>query len=201
MVDVNEIENIFKTNFFIDGGHHIDPDTGIISVYGSVLIRKRMKEIPVQFDFVDGDFDCSYKGLHTLKGAPRNVGGDFKCNDNLLTNLNHSPVRVSGNFLCDQNWLTSLIGAPQEIKGKFNSSDNPLTTLEGAPRIVEQGFEITYRPHLPLLRLCQYADVAVWQAPESVEEILDKYAGGGRPGALKAAMELIRAGYRENARW
>ena len=31
---------------------------------------------------VDGDFNCSYNNLNSLKGAPKEVRGDFYCNHN-----------------------------------------------------------------------------------------------------------------------
>jgi hypothetical protein len=40
-----------------------------------------------------------------------------------------------------------------------------------------------------------------WECPQVVNEIMTKYEGQGKPGAIKAAAELIRAGYKENARW
>jgi len=36
---------------------------------------------------------------------------------------------------------------------------------------------------------------------EEVAVILNKHVGGGKAGALKCALELIKAGYKENARW
>jgi len=38
-------------------------------------------------------------------------------------------------------------------------------------------------------------------APKQVSTIMNNHAGQGKPGAIKAAVELIRAGYKENARW
>jgi hypothetical protein len=40
-----------------------------------------------------------------------------------------------------------------------------------------------------------------YDAPQPVSDIIHKYLGQGKAGALKAAAELIKAGYKDNARW
>lgn len=146
------------------------------------------------------DYTCSNNHLRSLKGAPEKILGQFVCNTNLLTDLTYSPVHVA-HFYCRSNSLNSLRGAPQEVLGDFQCHFNPLTSLEGAPQKVLRQFIIDYDENLPMLRLLMYADVIVHGAPLAVEEIMHKYEGTGRPGALKAALELIRAGHAENARW
>jgi hypothetical protein len=36
---------------------------------------------------------------------------------------------------------------------------------------------------------------------EPVNSIMNKYLGQGKPGAIKCAAELIKAGFKDNARW
>ena len=63
---------------------------------------------------VEGDFDCSGRGIKSLMGIRfGSVGGNFYCHQNQLTSLKGAPREVGGNFYCDRNQLTSLKGAPR----------------------------------------------------------------------------------------
>ena len=79
-------------------------EDGTVDVNGDVdLEGKKLKEIPVQFGFVDGSFYCGINQLTSLRGSPEKVGGGFYCNDNQLTSLEGSPETVSGSFYCSNN--------------------------------------------------------------------------------------------------
>jgi hypothetical protein len=74
---------------------------------------------------------------------------------------------------------------------------------EGCKQVI-----LPYNRNAPILRLLVYPEVHfVWGGGvtlgrhDVVNEIMAKYAGQGKSGAIKAAAELIRAGYKENARW
>ena len=91
---------------------------------------------------VEGDFDCSDKGLKDFKGVKfGKVSGSFICDNNKLTSLEGAPQKVRGNFNCWNNSLTSLKGSPQEVGWSFNCEDNKLTSLEGAPQKVGGYFD------------------------------------------------------------
>jgi hypothetical protein len=62
-------------------------------------------------------------------------------------------------------------------------------------------FWLDYSPDLPLLRLLNYAQFSIQNAPTKLAQIMKKYRGQSKAGAIKCAAELIRAGYKENARW
>jgi hypothetical protein len=80
-----------------------------VDVNGSVYISNTsLKEIPIQFNIVNGVFDCSHNELTSLKGCPKEVNGSFYCYNNKLTSLESGPTEVRGNFDCDNNELTSL---------------------------------------------------------------------------------------------
>jgi hypothetical protein len=173
--------------------------------------------------WVGGMFYCNYNQLTSLEGAPDHVGGDFVCEYNQLTNLAHVPGHVGGGFFCQYNLLTSLVGSPQKVTGGFSCNhnqlqylkggpaqvegdyeceDNPLVSLEGAPVQLKNGtFVVTYGRDLPLLRVLQYESREINKAPKKLMPILDEQVGHGKAVALRAAGELIRAGYKENARW
>jgi hypothetical protein len=85
----------------------INPD-GSIDVAGDVnLWDKRLTELPLTFNKVNGYFTCSYNKLTSLKGCPRWVGGWFSCQYNQLTSLEFSPDYVGSNFWCHNNNLTN----------------------------------------------------------------------------------------------
>jgi hypothetical protein len=173
---------------------------------------------------IGGGFSCSGNQLTTLEGAPNSVGRGFYCNDNQLTTLHGAPKSVGDNFYCSCNQLTTLEGAPRSIGGGFSCSDNQLitlqgapssvgggfncynnklTTLEGAPISVGGGFHCSYNNNMPLLRLLLIKDVkkiSLQPKNDIVKNILNKYLGQGRGGALQCAAELTKAGYKGNAR-
>ena len=225
MVNVEEIKVLLKKYFTTLGDVTIQPD-GVVDVTGQIILRKRVKQLPVQFGHVSGDFLCPNKSLTTLIGSPRRVEGNFICYENALTTLQGAPDHVEGNFSCGANkleslqgapvhvgrnfWggglggelLTSLAGAPNYVGGIFSwMNGRNLTSLEGAPAHVGREFKCTYSPHLPVLRTLMYPSVHLLDGGDQVNHILDKYAGQGKVGALKAAAELIKAGYKDNARW
>ena len=160
-IEQNLEEKITK---FVSGTWKIN-SKGEIDVNGDV----NFKEIEMNsvFDFigqfgkVTGDFDCSYVGLHSLKGCPNWVGGNFNCNSNYLKSLEYSPKYVEGNFDCSSNNLDSLVGSPEyvgrryaciknhlvslmgispSIGGSINCSSNMLTTLKYSPKEVNGNF-------------------------------------------------------------
>lgn len=198
-------------------------DQGIGKLGGAIYLSyPTMRKLPVTFKEVKGDFIIGPCGLKTLAGFPQIVGGNFKVEGNDLTSLQGGPTHVGKNYNVSNNKLTSLAGAPQHVLGNFkcyqnNLQDltggpvrveggmicdgNELTSLAGAPEHVGGTFKIDYKLNLPLLKLCLYKNFILSMKLDQVQEILVKYAGSGRPGALMAAAELIRAGYKENARW
>lgn len=202
VVDVKKIEKHLDIYCKIKGKYSIDPLTGVVDLHGSLLhIHGKNDHIPVQFGTVTDDFLCLGGYLTTLKGAPHQVGGSFDCSHNYLIDLTHAPRRVDGSFICNSNKLTTLSGAPEYVGGDFNCSYNKLSTLSGAPLEIGGDFIVEYNSNLPLLRTLIASRLEVYRAPQAVKTILYKYEGTGRVGALKAAAELIRAGYQENAKW
>jgi hypothetical protein len=139
-------------------------------------------KLPVKFERVGGAFIVNRMGLTSLEGGPQQVGAGYFAGDNNLENLMHAPELVPGHFSIPNNPLTSLAGWPD--KGVHQCT-------------------LTYSEHLPLLRCLQTADqIHLFNfPPPEINQILNKYKDSGKAGALKAAAELIRAGYKENARW
>ena len=116
-------------------------DDGSIGVDGYVNINGfDLDELPLTFNKVTGNFNCSRNSLTTLKGCPKSIGGNFNCSFNKLTSLEGSPKSVGGIFTCDGNKLTSLEGSPNRIDFDFDCGYNNLTSLEGSPESVGGNF-------------------------------------------------------------
>ena len=208
MVDVKQIEARILKYFRVSGViTRIDPETGLVDVDGGIVLTRKVSRLPVRFENVTGWFDCSINKLTTLQGAPSHVGGVFDCGDNMLMSLAYAPVYVGRDFLCQYNKLTDLKGAPDSVGVDFNCVGNPLRSLEGAPSHVKAQFIVSYNSHLPLLRTLN-AQQGVWldwgvQPHSEVEDILNdpEFKGKGKVGAIKCAIALMRAGFKDNARW
>jgi hypothetical protein len=109
--------------------------------------------------------------------------------------------QVGGQFNCEHNNLTTLIGSPTQTGLYFSCVYNPLVSLEGLPDHVGALCWVTWRAQLPLLRLLKLEHLSLKDAPDPVLDIIYKHLGQGKPGAIKAAAKLIKAGYKANARW
>jgi len=118
-----------------------------IDVDGDVrLYSQQLTSIPIKFNIVTGDFNCSFNhAMTSLEGCPEYIGGDFICAHNRFISLKGSPKFVNGNCNCSCNKLISLEGCPKYVGGYFycysNNSNNKLTTLEGSPEYVGGDFD------------------------------------------------------------
>ena len=146
-------------------------DDGSIDVDGYVNINGfDLDELPLTFNKVTGNFDCSRNSLTSLEGSPKWVGGIFNCRNNKLTSLEGSPKSVGGGFDCDGNKLTDLKGAPRKIGGHFNCSNNYLTTLEGSPKSIGGNF---YCRNNPIESMFNDADIDFIRAFNTFKAIKD----------------------------
>jgi hypothetical protein len=72
-------------NYIINGDLTVD-------VFQDVDIgNRKLNEIPVKFNIVNGDFYCDSNKLSSLKDCPKEVSGDFVCTHNKLTSLDYLP--------------------------------------------------------------------------------------------------------------
>ena len=96
----------------------INPD-GSIDVHNSVdLNGKVLTKIPIKFNNVYGNFDCSYNNLTSLENSPKWIKVSFFCIENSLTSLEGCPISDMHYYFGD-NPLESLNG--------FNGDYNRLT--------------------------------------------------------------------------
>jgi len=178
MVNKDHILQQLLSHFHPLGTIDID-DAGVVNVKGDVTLMDHVTHLPVQFGVVTGNFNCARRGLTTLKGAPREVGKIFTCK---------------------QNKLITLEGGPEKVES-YNAVNNPLKNLDGLAQEIKGHVQFNYTENLPLLRTLVASQI--WPFPDQfkLEAILNKYKQQGKAGAIKAAAELIKAGFKGNARW
>jgi hypothetical protein len=84
-------------NYTINDDLTVDVDGYVI------LFNKNLTEIPVQFNIVNENFDCSNNSLKTLKGCPNIVYENFYCfNNSDLKSLEYLPI-IDGYLVCDDH--------------------------------------------------------------------------------------------------
>lgn len=207
MVDKVQIRRLLKAHYNIVGKVSILTN-GEVNVSGSVEVRHvpDTGQLSVQFNEVKGNFEFMVSGetLKDLTGCPRWVGGVFECSNNHILSLKGAPEYVGDTFEIRYCELRSLEHGPTHVGGDYLVRRNPLQSLAHLAGHIGGEVDFEYNPHMPLLRtlVAEKIDPLRGSSPVTpVAEILNKYAGKGKAGALQAAAELIRAGYKENARW
>jgi len=173
-------------------------------------------------------FFCDFNELKTLEGGPIKVKNAYSCTNNELVSLNGSPRVIGEDFYCSWNKLTSLEGCPHTIRGSLCCEENKLlTTLEGGPRFV--GGNVLFNGctnlislqniHLHFqkvggmfyfngaghktsilgLLLIQSLEGVIFDN-EIVTNILNQYIETRNRDLLACALELVEAGYDEQAK-
>ena len=113
-----------------------------IDVDGHVLMRgKGLKEIPLNFNRVNGDFLCNFNLLKSLKGSPKIVESTFFCGNNLLKSLEYSPEYIGHSFYCGRNQLKTLEYFPKYVGRKIECNSNGLQSLKGVENDTFHSFE------------------------------------------------------------
>lgn len=74
------------------------------------LINKRLTQIPIKFNHVDGYFDIDNNFLTSLEGSPKTCNGYFSCQNNKLTSINFAPKFIEQTGYFNGNQITALIG-------------------------------------------------------------------------------------------
>ena len=205
MVDKDKILRTLKQYFAYHGTVDID-DSGVVSTTGDVQFTGGQKKLPVRFGEVRGTFKVTQRKLTTLVGAPHTVGIQFICWGNQITSFEGAPVKVGFEVYARDCQLTNLKGAPACTQ--LFVQNNPLQSLEGMPDNLKV-IAFTWHAHLPLLQSLKAEEVRLYSADAHTvstselvcDKILRKYAGEGKPGAIRAAAELIKADLKGNARW
>ena len=96
----------------------------VVNVNDNVIMNHCMlKNIEVKFNKVNGNFNCGFNGLTSLKGCPEIVTGDFNCYFNELKSLKYCPKIIGKELDCSYNVLESLKYVPSNLK-KLDISNN-----------------------------------------------------------------------------
>src|SRR5574344_2581190 len=85
-------------NYTINSDNSVDVDGNVY------LWDKKLTSIPLNFNIVNGYFECGYNYLTSLKGCPVRVSNEFSCYNNQLTSLQYSPQYMENDdFSCGWN--------------------------------------------------------------------------------------------------
>lgn len=112
---------------------------------------------------------------------------------------------VAINFDCSKSNLVSLEGSPRIVGESFLAHENQLESLDGLPDSVRL-IRLSYFPTLPLLKilfvkgLTRIEFTPYTEERDQVTKILYKYLGKGQGAALACGAELVRSGFKGNAR-
>lgn len=131
---INDIKKFLKS---INVKKYDIRESMIVDVNQDVFIENKIKELPIRFGIVKGNFDCSYNDLTTLKGCPNIVEGFFDCSNNALTSLKYGPQIVGDDYLCNDNLITDLRYSPNTIFNSLYCNDNKITTLLHSPVLIK----------------------------------------------------------------
>ena len=88
----NGLDLIGITNYKINEDLTVDVNTGVY------IDNKNLSEIPVKFGIINGNFNCSFNNLISLKGSPEIVGRSFDCSYNKLISLEYAPEIINRDF-------------------------------------------------------------------------------------------------------
>lgn len=106
-----------------------------------VLTNSDLKELPVQFNSIQGALYLNNNKLITLKGCPKKVNSHFIIEHNELVSLEHCPEIIGGHFECHYNKLESLKHGPKSVGRNYVCSHNYLKSLEHCPETIIANFD------------------------------------------------------------
>lgn len=188
--------DMFDLYVKVSGTWKWDEQHRVINVQGDVKIKFSFQDfngvwIPYEFGEVSGDFDCHSKLLTSLYNAPRKVGGSFHASYNPIDSLEDGPKWVGGSYnVASCNQLVNVQDVAAHVGGTFHVNYTPRMHML-KPFIASQRIEL----HKP-----NFVNDEIAEGMETTQALFDKYAGQGKPGAIRLAGELIKAGYPDMAR-
>ena len=146
--DTNSIDEICK-KFKIE--NYTINDEGSIDVEGRVFLYGRnLKEIPLKFNKINGDFDISHNTLSNLYNSPKYITGNFNCSNNsILTSLEGAPISCNL-FACTNTILQSLEGMGTDYNN-INLCANNIKNLKGIQSHIKGFLYLSYNKNLKLL--------------------------------------------------
>ncbi len=150
----------------VRGGYTINPDMSVdvdgdVTLIGDNIHRQQpnswsrdLKELPMKFNKIHGNFDIRYNLLENLRLCPVEVDGDFDCSGNYLKTLKGAPERVGKNFtvrtrghlLTSVFCLKTLEGCSKSIGGSLDITGNGIYSLEYFPEHLGHRFNCENNP-------------------------------------------------------
>ena len=137
--------------FLSNCDYKVNPDMSV-DVWGDVIKSEThrlssemtdfsLKEFPIKFNVVNGDFNFAKTKLRSLRLGPKRVTGDFECSYNYLKTLEGSPEYVGGNYsvrsighlYSDEFCIRTLEGCPKHVGGYIDFSGYGVYTFEFFP--------------------------------------------------------------------
>jgi hypothetical protein len=172
-------EQIQFLNVTVKGNWTINPNNGLVKVYGDISFSDLdLGDFRgIRFSEVTGNFNCINNNLRSLEGAPQKVGGNFNCSNNRLKDLNFAPSEVGGIFDCSLNELASLNGFPENIGGDLVLDNNKEN--RNFLKIISKIMKDEKVPYYMALLICK-KDIAKYKDSDELltdDEKIDKYYG------------------------
>lgn len=111
-----------------------------VNVKGDININSNLKECPVEFNDINGNFIWHFKNLESVKNLPKNVSGNMSISGNNIISLEGLPTKkVTGTFTCSNNKIKNLKGCPSDV-GSLICNSCGLESLEGSPYGINKDF-------------------------------------------------------------
>jgi hypothetical protein len=140
-------------NYTINNDLSIDVDDSV-GFFSEGLVK-----MPLKFNRVSGNFNCSSNYLTSLLGCPQWVGSDFACSGNKIDSLEFFPKFIGGGIYVYNNKLTSLKGIPKNIN-YIDCDNNKIWSFIGIPDNFRGGL------------LCEFNPIEnIWKLFESIKDI------------------------------
>lgn len=152
---------------------------------------------------IDGNFDCSYNALTSLKYCPTlsgKISGAFDCTNNKLRSLQFCPEHINGAFTCTTNNLTTLLYGPKTVLGNYDCGDNYLENIDGLPEQITGRFYMRNSDNLksfPALRFLKIKNLlSISTDFRKVDVIINQYLPNtrGNDAIIECQNELLDAG-------
>lgn len=149
----------------------------------------RDRQLPVEFETAGGGFRIAASDITTLQGCPRSVKGTFFVQSHLLDDLTGGPRQVGDEYI---------------IKNGFD-----LLSLQGLARDIGSGIvEFNLHPRMGVLSLFNSHNITTpimnsitpGFTIAEMSRIVRRYISKGIAGMMPCAAELIKAGFRDNAK-
>lgn len=107
-----KIENLFKLTEickeFNINYSKLNKDLSVDVIGNVLLTSKKLSKLPIKFNKVTGNFNCSSNELTSFENFPKEVIGDLRCDMNNISSFDFCPHYISGEFSCYSNPIHKL---------------------------------------------------------------------------------------------